>query len=128
MPRYIFTAAAPKRVGEHQNTGVGTDIELPRGVGEAFVSMHWLIDADAAAEEAERKAAHEAEARAMAEAEAEAARVEAERAAAEEAEEARKAKEAAEAENPVAQAQKAPPGGRGSQTAKKPPAAKKTGV
>lgn len=124
MPRYIFTAAAPKRVGEHQNTGVGTDIELPRGVGEAFVSMHWLIDADAAAEEAERKAAREAEARAMAEA----ALVEAERAAAEEAEANRKAKGAAEAENLAAQAQKAPPGGRGSQTAKKPPAAKKTGV
>lgn len=49
MPRYIFTAAAPRRVGEYVNTGTGTEIELPRGVGDAFVAMHWLIAPEAEA-------------------------------------------------------------------------------
>ena len=77
MAKYIITAAAPKRLGDHQNTGVGTEIELSQGFGEAFVSMHWLIDpeaeartkaaAGAAQAETDAKAAAEAEAQAQAE-------------------------------------------------------------
>ena len=103
MAKYIITAAAPKRLGDHQNTGVGTEIELSQGFGEAFVSMHWLIDpeaeartkaaAGAAQAETDAKAAAEAEAQAQAE---EAARVEAARVAAEQA--AKGAEENAKAE------------------------------
>lgn len=66
MAKYIITAAAPPRLGDHRNTGVGTEIELSRGLGEAFVSMHWLIDPEAeacakAAEQAAEQAAKDAE-------------------------------------------------------------------
>lgn len=109
MAKYIITAAAPKRLGDHQNTGVGTEIELSQGFGEAFVSMHWLIDPEA---EARTKAAAEAEAMAKAEAEAASGG-------------ASKSEDAENPENPSAGGDFATSGGEGSPKQKGRPAAKK---